>query len=212
MISYIVLLIILLYKIYNGTSFGTECFLRCGNVIYTCCTHQWTWWPIMSNFKPCYYHCPFGWKTSLYKELFYLVGYSYQDITILCFPIKYIPSICGVNISPKYCNETAIVFEWKSVWRVLTNFSKKWNCSIGVNLKGLFIKIKWSNINPLGRREAPVEGRRHEGEGAILDRRFVPYHGKFKRIQSRIEFIYLYIYIYASTAVLMRVASEFWPW
>ena len=25
-------------------------------------------------------------------------------------------------------------------------------------------------------------------------------------------FIYLYIYIYTSTAVLMRAASEFWPW
>ena len=148
LIGYVVLLIILLYKIYNGISFGTECFFRCSNVIYTCCTHQWTWWPKTSNFKPCYYHCPFGWKmSSFYKVFFYLVGYSYQDITILCFPIKYIPSICGVNISPKYCKETAIVFEWKSVWRVLTNFSKEWNCSIGVNLKGLFIQIKWNNIN-----------------------------------------------------------------
>ena len=51
---------------------------------------------------------------------------------------------------------------------------------------------------PLARREAPAEGRRPEG--ANIDRRLVLYHAKYKRIQSRIEFIYLY----ASTAVLMR--------
>ena len=39
-----------------------------------------------------------------------------------------------------------------------------------------------------------------EREGANVDRRLVPYHAKCKRIQSRIEFIYLH----ASTAVLMR--------
>ena len=35
--------------------------------------------------------------------------------------------------------------------------------------------------------------QRPEGEGANLDRRLVPYHGKCKRIQSRVEFIYIYI-------------------
>ena len=42
---------------------------------------------------------------------------------------------------------------------------------------------------PLAGREAPAEGRRPEGEGANIDRRLVPYHGKSRRIQSRIEFI-----------------------
>ena len=46
---------------------------------------------------------------------------------------------------------------------------------------------------PLARREAPAEGRRPEG--ANIDRRLVLYHAKYKRIQSRIEFIYLYICI-----------------
>ena len=64
--------------------------------------------------------------------------------------------------------------------------------------------------NPLARREAPAEGRRPEGEGANLDRRLVPYHAKCMRIQSHIEFIYLYIYIYASTAVLFATACEGW--
>ena len=48
---------------------------------------------------------------------------------------------------------------------------------------------------PLTRREAPADGRRLEGEGANIDRRLVPYHGKCMRIQSHIEFIYIYIYI-----------------
>ena len=52
---------------------------------------------------------------------------------------------------------------------------------------------------PLARREAPAEGRRPDGEGANIDRRLVPYHGKSQRIQSRIEFIYLFIYIYVGT-------------
>ena len=60
---------------------------------------------------------------------------------------------------------------------------------------------------PLARRR-----RRPEGEGANIDRRLVPYHAQCMRIQSHIEFIYLYIYIYASTVVLMRAALEFWPW
>ena len=51
-------------------------------------------------------------------------------------------------------------------------------------------------IYPLARRDAPAEGRRSEGEGANLDRRLVPYHGKRKRIQSRIEFIYIYIHLF----------------
>ena len=49
---------------------------------------------------------------------------------------------------------------------------------------------------PLARREAQAEGRRPVGEGANIDRRLVPYHGNCRRIQSRIEFIYLFIYIY----------------
>ena len=66
----------------------------------------------------------------------------------------------------------------------------------------LFSKIVWTLIIyiPLARHEAPAEARRPEGESANIDRRLVPYHAKSKRIQSRIEFIYLY----ASTAVLMR--------
>ena len=52
------------------------------------------------------------------------------------------------------------------------------------------------NNYPLARREAPAEGRRPEGEGANIDRRLVPYHGKSMRIQSRIEFIYIYLFIY----------------
>ena len=50
-------------------------------------------------------------------------------------------------------------------------------------------------VYPLARREAPAEDRRPKGEGANIDRCLVPYHAKCKRIQSRIEFIYLYICI-----------------
>ena len=50
------------------------------------------------------------------------------------------------------------------------------------------------NNNPLARREAQAEGRRPEGEGANIDRRLVPYHEKSMRIQSRIEFIYIYMH------------------
>ena len=56
-----------------------------------------------------------------------------------------------------------------------------------------------SKANPISHRvclsprPAPTEGRRPDGEGANLDRRLVPYHGKCKRIQSRIEFIYIYM-------------------
>ena len=53
-------------------------------------------------------------------------------------------------------------------------------------LTGIFRKYFY----PLARRKAPAEGRRPEGVGANIDRRLVPYHGKCKRIQSRIEFIY----------------------
>ena len=42
--------------------------------------------------------------------------------------------------------------------------------------------------NPLARRKAPAEG-------ANIDRRLVPYHAKCMRIQSRIEFIYIFICI-----------------
>ena len=51
----------------------------------------------------------------------------------------------------------------------------------------------------------------HHCEGANIDRRLVPYHAKCMRIQSHIEFIYLYIYIYSSTAVLMRGIRTFGP-
>ena len=50
--------------------------------------------------------------------------------------------------------------------------------------------------DPLAQREALAKGRRPKGEGANIDRRLVPYHGKCRRIQSRIEFIYLYIYLH----------------
>ena len=45
-------------------------------------------------------------------------------------------------------------------------------------------------------RQAWSAGRKPEGEGANLDRHLVPYHGKCKRIQSGITFIYLFIYLY----------------
>ena len=48
--------------------------------------------------------------------------------------------------------------------------------------------IETGKDNPLARREAFAAGRRPEG--ANIDRRLVPYHGKCRRIQSRIEFIY----------------------
>ena len=50
--------------------------------------------------------------------------------------------------------------------------------------------------NPLARCEAPAEGRRPEGDGVNIDRCLIPYHAKWKRIQSRIEFIYIYIYLF----------------
>ena len=48
----------------------------------------------------------------------------------------------------------------------------------------------------LSARQVRSAGRRPEGEGANLDRHLVPYHGRCKRIQSGIEFIYLFIYLY----------------
>ena len=62
--------------------------------------------------------------------------------------------------------------------------------------------------DPLARREAPAEGRRPEGEGANIDRRLVPYHAKCIRIQSRIEFIYIYIFICING--LFATACEGW--
>ena len=49
---------------------------------------------------------------------------------------------------------------------------------------------------------------RAEGEVANIDRRLVPYHGKCKRIQSHIEFIYIYIYLYHQ---LTRGIGKFGP-
>ena len=51
------------------------------------------------------------------------------------------------------------------------------------------------SVYPLAWHEAPAEGRRPNGKDANLDRRLVPYHAKCMRIQSHIEFIYLYICI-----------------
>ena len=62
---------------------------------------------------------------------------------------------------------------------------------------------------PLARREAPAEDRRPDGQGANLDRRLVPYHGKCKRIQSRIEFIYLFIYLYIYIYIYMYGTRSF---
>ena len=70
----------------------------------------------------------------------------------------------------------------------------------------------WSKVqswgHPLARREAPAEGLRPDG--ANIDRRLVPYHGKSMRIQSQIEFIYIYLSIYASTMVLFLTVCEGW--
>ena len=65
-----------------------------------------------------------------------------------------------------------------------------------------------SDLHPLARRQAPAEGRRPEGEGANIDRRLVPYDVKCKRIQSRIEFIYIYIYLFISSTASSRAALE----
>ena len=53
----------------------------------------------------------------------------------------------------------------------------------------------------LGRELSP-------GEGANIDRRLVPYHGKSMRIQSHIEFIYIYIFI-CINGLLMRGIGKF---
>ena len=61
-------------------------------------------------------------------------------------------------------------------------------------------------------RDTPAEGRRPEGKGANLDRRFVPYHGKCKRIQSRIELYIcitdLYNITLLETGVIIIVKAE----
>ena len=67
----------------------------------------------------------------------------------------------------------------------------------------------WSKVqswgHPLARREAPAEGLRPDG--ANIDRRLVPYHGKSMRIQSHIEFIYIYIYMHQLRSFLRRCAK-----
>ena len=64
---------------------------------------------------------------------------------------------------------------------------------------------------PRARREAPAGGQRPPGEGANLNRHLVPYHGKRKRIQSRIEFIYLFIYYYYIAAFFFeKKYNTFW--
>ena len=72
------------------------------------------------------------------------------------------------------------------------------------------MSLAQTQYHPLARRDAPAEDRRPEGEGANIDRRLVPYHGKCRRIQSRIEFIYLYIYIYVRYTVLFVTACGVW--
>ena len=65
---------------------------------------------------------------------------------------------------------------------------------------------------PLARREAPVDGRRPDGEGANIDQRLVTYDAKCKRIQSHIEFICIYIYIFICiNGLLMRGIGKFGP-
>ena len=54
-------------------------------------------------------------------------------------------------------------------------------------------------IYPLTHGEAPAQGRTPEGEGANLDRRLVPYHGKCKRSNLASS---LYISIYLRSTVL----------
>ena len=49
------------------------------------------------------------------------------------------------------------------------------------------------------------------GEGANIDRRLVPYHGECKRIQSHIEFIYIYIFIYIINGLLTCGIGKFGP-
>ena len=61
-------------------------------------------------------------------------------------------------------------------------------------------------VYPLARHEAPAEG-----EGANIDRRLVPYHGKCKRIQSHIEFIDIFIYLYHQRPPHAR-HRKIWPW
>ena len=81
-------------------------------------------WTKVCNIKPCYHHNPSGWKPSLvHKQGSYFVGYACQNITILCFSIKHLSSLSGVNISPKWCDHPSIVIEWKGVWCVLANFA-----------------------------------------------------------------------------------------
>ena len=48
----------------------------------------------------------------------------------------------------------------------------------------------------------PFHPRSPDGEGANIDRRLVSYHGKCRRIQSRIEFVYLFIYMYGTRSFL----------
>ena len=94
-----------------------------------------------------------------------------------------------------FFTETTKRFElnWFNV-AVTTNFLlflEKWG-----KCKYLHYFLRARISSPLARREAPAEGRRPEGEGDNIDRRLVPYHGKCKRIQSHIEFIYIFIYLY----------------
>ena len=49
-------------------------------------------------------------------------------------------------------------------------------------------------IIPSPQGEAPAAGQRPKGQGANIDRLLVPYHAKYKQIQSYIEFIYIYMH------------------
>ena len=52
--------------------------------------------------------------------------------------------------------------------------------------------------------------RRPEGEGANLDRRLVPYHGKCMRIQSHIEFIIKTGRVVKCTSGMLPRSCDFW--
>ena len=54
----------------------------------------------------------------------------------------------------------------------------------------------------------PLPGAGRRPEGANIDRRLVPYDAKCMRIQSRIEFIYIFICI---NGLLMRGIGKFGP-
>ena len=73
-------------------------------------------------------------------------------------------------------------------------------------------KLRYYVYNKLSRSIASIYplpgGQRPAGEGANLDWHLVPHHGKCKRIQSCIEFIYIFIYM--RHTVLFVMVCEDW--